>query len=279
MIDQYCVFGSPIAQSKSPDIHRQFAMQTGEKIEYTKQLVEVDGFSVAANTFFSSGGKGLNITAPFKLDAFDFADELTERAKNAGAVNTLKKLESGKVLGDNTDGQGMVLDITQNLGWAIKGQRVLVLGAGGAVRGVLQPLLEQSPQCLVIANRTLVKAQALANEFSSYGEIEVCEFPQLDGQEFDVVINATSAGLSGELAPLPDGFLSEDAHCYDMTYGAKPTVFMQWAKQQGAKNIADGLGMLVGQAAESFRLWRGVFPQVAPVIENQRALLTATSNS
>lgn len=278
MIDQYCVFGNPIAQSKSPDIHRQFAKQTGEDITYIKQLVDVDGFNDAASAFFSSGGKGLNITAPFKLDAYNFSNELTERAKNAGAVNTLKKLESGKILGDNTDGQGMVLDITQNLGWPISGKRVLVLGAGGAVRGVLQPLLTQSPQRLVIANRTLSKAEVLANEFSSYGEIEVCEFPQLGGQVFDVVINATSAGLSGKLPPLPNGFVSKDAHCYDMTYGAKPTVFMLWAKSQGAKNIADGLGMLVGQAAESFRLWRGVFPQVAPVIESQRALLTEPSS-
>ncbi len=274
MVDQYCVFGNPIAQSKSPDIHRQFAQQTGENLNYEKQLVEVEGFKNAAQDFFSAAGKGLNITAPFKLDAYEFADELTERAKNAGAVNTLKKLESGLILGDNTDGQGMVSDITQNLNWPLSHQRVLVLGAGGAVRGVLQPLLEQNPQRLVIANRTLAKAQTLADEFAAYGKIEVCEFNQLEGQTFDVVINGTSAGLSGKLPPLPDGFIGAQSYCYDMTYGAKPTVFMQWAEQQGAKNIADGLGMLVGQAAESFRLWRGVFPEVIPVIDAQRLQLS-----
>ncbi len=274
MIDQYCVFGNPIAQSKSPDIHRQFARQTGENLDYQKQLVEVDGFNEAATAFFNGGGLGLNITAPFKLDAYNFADQLTERAKNAGAVNTLKKSENGTILGDNTDGQGMVSDISENLGWPLRDQRVLILGAGGAVRGVLQPLLEKNPKQLVIANRTLSKAQILADEFLTYGKIDVCEFDQLAGRHFDLVINGTSAGLSGNLPPLPDGFVDAESYCYDMTYGATPTVFMQWAKQQGVNSIADGLGMLVGQAAESFRLWRGVFPQVTPVIHHQRLLLS-----
>jgi len=273
MADQYCVFGNPIAQSKSPDIHRQFAEQTGETIEYTKQLVDVDGFEKAASTFFDSGGCGLNITVPFKLDAYQFADELTERAKNAGAVNTLKRLDDGKILGDNTDGQGLVSDIIENLGWVLAGQRVLVLGAGGAVRGVLQPLLEQKPKTVTIANRTLAKAEGLASEFSNYGKISACEFSDLSDQQFDLVINATSAGLSGELPPLPDGLLNETACCYDMIYGAEPTVFLLWAKAQKAAQVADGIGMLVGQAAESFRVWRGVLPLVAPVIDAQRALL------
>lgn len=274
MADQYCVFGNPIAQSKSPDIHRQFAQQTGEAVDYSKQLVDVDGFETAAKTFFEGGGCGLNITVPFKLDAYQFADQLTERAKNAGAVNTLKRLEDGKIIGDNTDGQGLVSDITEYLGWPVVGKRVLILGAGGAVRGVLQPLLEQRPQTLVIANRTLAKAEGLADEFSSYGEIQACEFSALMGQQFDLVINATSAGLAGELPPLPNGLLADTACCYDMIYGAEPTVFLQWAKQQGAAQVADGIGMLVGQAAQSFKLWRGVLPLVAPVIEAQRAQLS-----
>jgi shikimate dehydrogenase len=274
MADQYCVFGNPIAQSKSPDIHRQFAQQTGEAVDYSKQLVDVDGFETAAKTFFEGGGCGLNITVPFKLDAYQFADQLTERAKNAGAVNTLKRLEDGKIIGDNTDGQGLVSDITEHLGWPVAGKRVLILGAGGAVRGVLQPLLEQRPQTLVIANRTLAKAEGLADEFSNYGEIKACEFSALMGQQFDLVINATSAGLAGELPPLPNGLLADAACCYDMIYGAEPTVFLQWAKQQRAAQVADGIGMLVGQAAQSFKLWRGVLPLVAPVIEAQRALLS-----
>ncbi len=274
MSDHYCVFGNPIAQSKSPDIHRQFAQQTGEDIRYEKQLVDVDGFSEAASVFFEQGGSGLNITAPFKLDAYEFADELTERARNAGAVNTLKRLESGKILGDTTDGQGMVADITERLGCSIKDKSVLILGAGGAVRGVLQPLIEHQPQRVVIANRTIAKALTLVKEFRRYGKLQACGFADLEGQSFDLVINATSAGLHGELPPLPDGFLAPSSYCYDMSYAAEPTVFMQWAKQQQAAYISDGLGMLVGQAAEAFKVWRGVLPEVAPVIEDLRQQLS-----
>lgn len=274
-MDQYRVFGNPIEQSKSPQIHQQFAGQTGEALNYEKQLVDIDGFASAAQQFFSDGGKGLNITVPFKLEAFKFAKELTERAQNAGAVNTLKMLESGEILGDNTDGQGMVSDIVDNLGWSLAGKSILVLGAGGAVRGVLQPLLEQSPARVVIANRTIAKALTLVREFKRYGKVQACGFADLNDQQFDVVINGTSASLSGDLPPLPDMLLGEDAVCYDMMYGADPTVFMQWAQQQGAKDIADGLGMLVGQAAEAFLLWRGVKPEVKPVIEKVREKLTS----
>ncbi|WP_439134309.1 shikimate dehydrogenase [Pseudomaricurvus sp.] len=269
-MDQYRVFGNPIAQSKSPQIHQQFAEQTGESLTYEKQLVDVEGFSAAAKQFFADGGKGLNITVPFKLDAFEFATQLTERAQNAGAVNTLKVLEEGSILGDNTDGQGLVSDMVDNLGWSLEGKNILVLGAGGAVRGVLQPLLEQSPARVVIANRTIAKALTLVREFKRYGKVQACGFVDLNEQQFDVVINGTSASLSGDLPPLPDMLLGEDAVCYDMMYGAEPTVFMQWAKQQGAKDIADGLGMLVGQAAEAFYVWRGVKPQVKPVITSLR---------
>lgn len=273
MVDQYRVFGNPIAQSRSPDIHLQFASQTGQDIQYEKQRVDIDGFNIAARDFFDHDGCGLNITVPFKLDAFAFATQLTERAQNAGAVNTLKKLEDGTILGDNTDGQGMVSDIVNNLGWVLKDKRVLLLGAGGAVRGVLQPLLAQQPAQVVIANRTIAKALTLVREFKRYGKLQACGFADLNGEQFDVVINGTSASLAGDLPPLPEHLLSQSAACYDMMYGAQPTVFMQWAERQGAKNIADGLGMLVGQAAQSFNLWRGVMPSVAPVIRQLRATL------
>ncbi|GAB3110977.1 shikimate dehydrogenase [Aestuariicella hydrocarbonica] len=272
-MDQYRVYGNPIAQSKSPQIHQQFANQTGESLNYEKQLVPVNGFADAAKAFFAEGGCGLNITVPFKLEAFQFATRLTERARNAGAVNTLKALDNGDILGDNTDGQGMVSDIVNHLGWSLKDKTVLLLGAGGAVRGVLQPLLEQEPTKVVIANRTVAKALTLVREFKRYGKVQACGFADLAGQQFDVVINGTSASLSGDLPPLPEHLLSEQAVCYDMMYGAEPTVFMQWASAHGATSVADGLGMLVGQAAEAFYLWRRVKPEVAPVIQSLRAQL------
>lgn len=272
-MNKYAVFGNPIAHSKSPDIHRAFAIQTGEALTYEKQWVAEDGFEAAAKVFFAEGGCGLNITVPFKLDAFSFADTLTERAQTAGAVNTLKRESDGSILGDNTDGQGMVSDIIDNHGWTISGKRVLILGAGGAVRGVLQPLLAQQPESVVIANRTVSKAEALAKSFSQYGAVKGCSFDALQSQIFDVIINGTSASLSGDLPPLPEQLLAANACCYDMMYGAEPTVFLVWADKQGAQQCADGLGMLVGQAAESFLLWRGVKPDTSPVISTLRAQL------
>jgi len=272
-MDQYAVFGNPIAHSKSPDIHTAFAAQTGEVLSYSKQKVAEDGFAVAAHEFLSGAGQGLNITVPFKLDAFELADQLTDRAQTAGAVNTLKRLGDGSVLGDNTDGQGMVSDILDNQGWSIKGKRVLILGAGGAVRGVLHPLLAQAPELVVIANRTASKAADLAAAFSKYGLVKGCGYEGLNGLSFDLVINGTSASLSGDLPPLPERLLAPKACCYDMMYGAEPTVFLGWAVSHGAVACADGLGMLVGQAAESFYLWRGVKPEIAPVIESLRAQL------
>ena len=273
MTDQYRVYGNPIAQSKSPLIHQQFAEQTGESLNYERQVVAEDGFSETANQFFSSGGCGLNITVPFKLDAYEFANQLTERAETAGAVNTLKRLPDGTILGDNTDGQGLVSDIIEHLGWALSGKNVLILGAGGAVRGVLQPLLEQSPARVVIANRTVAKALTLVKAFRRFGKVQACGFKDLDGQQFDIIINGTSASLAGDLPPLPENLLADNACCYDMMYGAEPTVFMRWAEQQSASHIADGLGMLVGQAAESFQLWRNKKPDVASVIDRLRGLL------
>jgi shikimate dehydrogenase len=270
-MNRYAVFGNPIAHSKSPFIHQAFAAQTGEQLSYEKQWVADDGFVAAATNFFSRGGQGLNITVPFKLTAFEFANQLTERAQTAGAVNTLKKMPDGSILGDNTDGQGMVIDMIDNLGWELQGKRVLMLGAGGAVRGVLQPLLKQQPSAIVIANRTVAKALSLVKAFQAYGSIKACGFDDLSNEKFDLIINGTSASLSGELPPLPDNILSSDSACYDMMYGAQKTVFLNWAEQHNCKKLADGLGMLVGQAAESFYLWRGVRPETHAVIERLRA--------
>jgi shikimate dehydrogenase len=275
MTDKYAVFGNPIEHSKSPDIHRQFAEQTGQDLSYSKQLVAEDGFEAAANEFFANGGKGLNITVPFKQDAYAYVARTTPRARRAGAVNTLSLEADGTILGDTTDGVGLVGDIVHNLGWEIRHKKVLILGAGGAVRGVLEPLLEQQPQHVVIANRTVDKALQLAKGFAEFGYLLGCGFDMLGEQQFDLVINGTSASLQGDLPPLPDSLIDPDAGtaCYDMLYGAEPTPFMQWAAERGAL-VSDGLGMLVGQAAESFGLWRGVRPETAPVIANLRDQLS-----
>ncbi|RYY02854.1 MAG: shikimate dehydrogenase [Gammaproteobacteria bacterium] len=265
MTDQYAVFGNPINHSKSPAIHRQFAEQTGQDLHYAKQLVATDEFVKAAHEFFKQGGKGLNITVPFKIEAFNFAQQLTPRALRAGAVNTLAIQADGIILGDNTDGIGMVHDM-HNLGWELEGKRILILGAGGAVRGILQPVLAEHPAQVIIANRTFAKAEELAAHFQDLGDVQAKSFEQLDGEQFDIIINGTSASLSGDLPPLPENLLNTNAACYDLMYGAEPTVFMQWAQQQGAAKIADGLGMLIGQAAEAFYLWRQIRPEVVPVI-------------
>ncbi len=273
MTDQYAVFGNPINHSKSPAIHRQFAEQTGQDLHYAKQLVAEDAFVKTAQAFFAEGGKGLNVTIPFKVEAFQFAQQLTPRAECAGAVNTLAIQADGKILGDNTDGIGMVHDM-HNLGWELRGKRILVLGAGGAVRGIMQPVLAEYPTQVVIANRTLSKAEELAVHFHDLGDVQARSFEQLARESFDVVINGTSASLSGDLPPLPTGLLNPNASCYDLMYGAEPTVFLQWAAEQGAVKLADGLGMLVGQAAEAFYLWRQIRPEVVPVITALRRQLS-----
>lgn len=273
MTDLYAVFGNPINHSKSPTIHRQFAEQTGQDMHYTKQLVNDGEFEIAAQAFFAQGGKGLNITVPFKLNAFAFAHKRTARAERAGAVNTLARLSDGTILGDNTDGIGMIHDM-HNLGWELEGKRVLILGAGGAVRGILQPLLEEKPAQVVIANRTVEKAEELVKNFHDLGDVRAKSFAQLEGDVFDLVINGTSASMQGELPPLPTNLLAAQACCYDMMYGAEPTIFLAWAKNQGATQIADGLGMLIGQAAEAFYLWRQIRPEVVPVITALRRQLT-----
>jgi len=270
MTDRYAVFGNPIAHSKSPLIHTLFAKQTQQDLSYDKKHIELDQFAHEARTFFHEGGQGLNITVPFKLDAFTFSDVLTQRAKLAGAVNTLKKQEDGKILGDNTDGVGLVRDITKNLGWNIKGNHILILGAGGAVRGVLTPLLEQAPQKIVIANRTLSKAQELIPLMKS-DLIFACSYENIPAHSFELVINGTSSSLAGDLPPLENHLLASYSACYDMMYSKQPTPFMAWASSLGCTHVADGLGMLVEQAAESFRLWRE--SRDNPILLNTQAVI------
>jgi shikimate dehydrogenase len=273
MTDRYAVFGNPIAHSKSPQIHTLFASQCDQTMVYEARLVGIDVFTAETADFFNAGGKGLNITVPFKLAAYDFADELTAQAQRAGAVNTLIWQDNGSILGATTDGVGLVRDIAVNQQWVLQGKRILVLGAGGAVRGVLEPLLKQQPQRVIVANRTVSKAEQLAEDFCQFGVISGCGFDQLQNQQFDVVINGTSASLAGDLPPLPTSLLAGGACCYDMMYAAEPTVFLRWCAQQGAAKIADGLGMLVEQAAESFCLWRGIRPDTQSVITAMRQQL------
>jgi len=269
MPDLYAVIGNPIAHSKSPRIHAEFARQLGEGMRYEAILAPPDGFAAAVANFRALGGRGLNVTVPFKLDAFAIASERTERAEQAGAVNTLK-FDGKAVLGDNTDGAGLVGDLRDRLGFAIRGKRVLIMGAGGAARGVILPLLREEPASIAIANRTLEKAKALERQFASFGPVAGGGYADLRGKSFDLVVNATSASLSGELPPLPASALAPGALAYDMVYGDKPTRFLTFARENGAAHVADGLGMLIAQAAESFFLWRGVRPDAAPVIEMLR---------
>ncbi|MCT7359248.1 MAG: shikimate dehydrogenase [Thalassobium sp.] len=265
MTDLYAVVGNPIGHSKSPQIHTAFAAQTRQDLLYTAQLVPLDSFDSALNKFFKHGGCGVNVTVPFKENAWRYADEFTPRAQRAQAVNTLKKMADGRILADNTDGVGLVRDLTVNHGVALNGKRILLLGAGGAVRGVLQPLLEQQPAELIIANRTLSKAEMLAKDFADLGNVKASEFAALDGT-FDVIINGTSASLSGDLPPLPASVLTAGTVCYDMMYSAQTTIFNQWSLDNGVQKVIDGLGMLVEQAAEAFALWRDVRPETKTVI-------------
>lgn len=274
-IDKYAVYGNPIKHSKSPQIHSLFAQQTDQQLMYRAHQVELDKFADAASNFFDNGGKGLNITVPFKLDAYEFADQLSARARLAGAVNTLALQQDGSILGDNTDGAGMVRDINDNLGWQLSNKRILLLGAGGAIRGILEPVLSHDPSLVVIANRTVEKAQKLAADFNEFGDVRGCSYEAINGNQFDIVINGTSASLAGELPPLSSDMLSDNACCYDMMYSAGPTPFMRWAAENMAWAVADGLGMLVEQAAESFYLWRGLRPQTQPVIDTIRESLEA----
>jgi shikimate dehydrogenase len=270
-MDQYRVYGNPINQSRSPYIHHQFAQQTVQDIDYQSELVEMDAFTHTVQRFIESGGKGANVTLPFKEQAMQLCDQLTERAKLAGAVNTLSFL-NGKIYGDNTDGVGLVKDlIAQQV--VIKNKRILLLGAGGAARGVILPLLEQAPQSITIANRTVSKAEQLSRQFND-ARTNFCGFEQLGDQSFDIVINATSASLSGSIPAISAKVITADTVCYDMVYGKSITPFMTWAKQRGANQVIDGLGMLVGQAAESFFIWRNVVPETEPVMQSLRKAIS-----
>ncbi len=270
-MDRYCVFGNPIAHSKSPDIHAAFAAQTGQELSYEKRLVPLDGFSAAVHGFIAEGGKGANVTLPFKLDAVKLAQALTIRAQAAGAVNTLQFTEDG-IIGDNTDGAGLVADIVNNAGVPLAGKRLLLLGAGGAARGAVLPLLEHRPAQLLIANRTVATAEALAAQFAALGGegvVSACGYEQIEGA-FDVIINATSASLNAHLPPVSPAVFGPGALALDMMYGKEPTVFMQFAAAHGAL-ARDGLGMLVEQAAQAFALWRGVHPATGELLRQMRA--------
>jgi shikimate dehydrogenase len=281
--DRYAVVGHPVAHSRSPRIHAAFAAATGQRLEYGRIDAPPAGFEGAVRDFFESGGRGLNVTLPHKEAAARLADRLTERARLAGAVNTLARQADGTLLGDNTDGAGLMADLGR-LGIGVRGARVLVLGAGGATRGILGPLLEAAPAQLVVANRTVARAAALATEFGAMvpaaqggdrgtglrsAGLHGCGYDALGpapaAGPFDLILHATSLGLQGEVPPLPQGVVGPESVAYDLGYGAGDTPFVRWARTQGVTRAEQGLGMLIEQAAESFLLWRGVRPDTAPL--------------
>jgi shikimate dehydrogenase len=266
-VARYGVMGYPVSHSRSPVIHRLFALQTGEKIQYELLQVSPGKLESAIRQFQRTGGKGLNITVPHKSEVIKLVDQTSERAATAGAVNTLT-FKGGEIHGDNTDGIGLLRDLAVNLGISIEGADILILGAGGATRGIVGPLLQMQPASLRIANRSLGKAQALADHFSRSGPVSACPFNAVPvSKKYDLIINATSAGLKGESPPYPAAAISDSTFCYDLSYGLKPTPFSVWARESGARNSVMGWGMLVEQAAESFNIWRGVRPETAPVLK------------
>lgn len=273
MSDQYAVIGNPIGHSKSPQIHAAFARQTGQDIAYDRLLAPLDGFEATVREFFQAGGRGLNVTVPFKREAWDIVDRCEGSALGAEAVNTIKRA-GNELIGYNTDGVGLLTDLEHNLGATVAGRRVLLMGAGGASYGVLQPLLERRPDVLVVANRTIDRAERLVKHFHQFHAlapqgVTAKPYAALDGLQFDLVVNATSAGLEGGMPQLPDRLFATGALAYDMVYG-RQTQFLAFAGTHGAR-CADGLGMLVEQAAESFLIWRGVRPQTAPVMAQLRS--------
>jgi len=269
-IDRYAVFGNPIKHSRSPQIHHRFAEQTRQPMLYTAELAEIGRFEQAVKDFAENGGKGLNVTVPFKEDAWRCATQHSPRAQRAGAVNTLMMQADGRLFGDTTDGIGLVRDLRQNHKIEIKNKDILIIGAGGAVRGVLEALLEQQPASILVCNRTKQKALQLSEDFSDLGNISGCGLDEVGQSSFDIIINGTSASLQGDLPPLPGSIFRDSSCSYDMMYSAQATPFMTWSTDNGAKQVFDGLGMLVEQAAESFYLWRGVRPETAPVIQSVR---------
>ncbi len=266
--DKYLVFGNPISQSKSPFIHTLFARQTMQDLEYSSQEPELGQFLQQVRAFFEQDGKGCNVTAPFKEEAFQFADRLTERAALAGAVNTLKKLDDGEIIGDNTDGEGLVQNLLQYQ-VPLEEANILLIGAGGAARGVIKPLLDKQPLQLTIVNRTYEKAIQLAKIFKPYGPVNVTDINKVD-TPFDLIINSTSVSLYKQTPQISPQIFGSSTIAYDMAYGAGITSFNQWAKNNGAIQVYDGLGMLVGQAAESFMLWRGLRPGTKQVLRELR---------
>ena len=275
MTDRYAVIGNPVAHSKSPFIHAEFARQTGQDIVYERILAPLEGFKSAVQDFRAEGGKGLNVTVPFKLEAFQIANQRGLRAEEAEAVNTLK-FEGATIYGDNTDGIGLSRDIQANLGCHLAGRDILLMGAGGAAQGALGRLLDAGPARVVIANRTVDKAERLAHRFRAARglaaeALSASGYAELSGQQFDIVVNSTSASLDDTVPDLPDGLFARDSLAYDMMYGKGMTPFLEMALAQGAGRCADGLGMLVEQAAESFFIWRGVRPQTGQVIEALKA--------
>ncbi|CDM22631.1 shikimate dehydrogenase [Castellaniella defragrans] len=265
MPDRYAVIGNPIAQSRSPVLHTAFARQFGHDLQYEKLLATHENFAETVRRFIAEGGKGMNVTAPFKLAALEFADTLSERARAARAINTLKFGPEG-VHGDNTDGVGLVSDIRDRLGIALRDRRILVIGAGGAARGILQPLLETGPAHLLLVNRTERKAHELLEACGAAGVTAAGPLDAAADGAFDVVINATSASFDDGRLPLGRGTFAPGALAYDLVYGRGETAFLRDARRLGAARVSDGLGMLVGQAAESYRLWFGCWPDVEPVM-------------
>jgi shikimate dehydrogenase len=266
-IDRYGVMGYPVSHSRSPVIHRLFALQTGQHMQYELLQVPPDKLSSAIQIFRRAGGKGLNVTVPHKSKVSMLADTLSDRARIAGAVNTLV-FQEGDIFGDNTDGIGLMRDLQYNLGLQLEGINILILGAGGATRGIVQPLLAAKPKSLTIANRTLSRARALADHFGGYGDTTACRFDEVsDSIDYQLIINATSAGLMGETPPYPESAVNEDSYCYDLSYGLNPTPFSKWAAKHGAAHSVMGWGMLVEQAAESFQIWRGMRPDTVAVLK------------
>ena len=265
-IDRYGVMGYPVSHSRSPLIHKLFALQTDQKLQYELLQVTPENLETAIRQFQRTGGKGLNITVPHKGAVTRLVDQVSERAATAGAVNTLA-FQDGRIIGDNTDGIGLLRDLVVNLGLALEGANILILGAGGATRGIIGPLLEMQPSSLCIANRTVDKAEALVEKFSASGPVSASQFSVVPTTEaYNLIINATSAGLKGEAPPYPAAAISATTFCYDLSYGLKPTPFSVWARDNGAARSVMGWGMLVEQAAESFNIWRGVRPDTAPVL-------------
>ena len=268
--DRYGVMGYPVSHSRSPVIHRLFALQTGENIQYELLQVAPEKLEAAVRQFQRTGGKGLNVTVPHKTEVTKLCDHLSERASTAGAVNTMT-FRDGEIHGENTDGIGLLRDLAINQNFSIEDANILILGAGGATRGIVGPLLEMQPASLLIANRTVDKAEVLARHFSSSGPISACGFDAIPvADEYDLIINATSAGVKGDAPPYPSAAVSHATFCYDLSYGLTPTPFSVWARDQGAERSVMGWGMLVEQAAESFNIWRGVRPDTAPVLKQMK---------